>query len=136
MEQSTENLIREQTSFIDDKAQLELWLIRNGYYICPGELRRDNTPLPCPHCKEKSTRQEQLIEAGRSWSSKSRHLDGLAQDYTLFKCNKDNRMEQISKEEYFVVGRFWESMNVKNVHNLKKGDDTNNTDVYHFERRI
>lgn len=136
MNKNTENLIKEQTSFIDDKAQLELWLIRQGFYICPGELRRDNTPLPCPHCKSMSTRQEQLIEAGRSWTKTSRHLDGLAQDYTIFKMNEQLEMVQASEEEYFTIGKFWESMNPKNIHNLRKGEDKENHDIYHFERRV
>lgn len=130
----TQELIRQQTKFMDDKAQLELWMIRQGYFICPGELRRSTDPLPCVACGRSQSRQEMLVAAGRSWTMNSRHLDGLAQDYTIFYQVADGSLKEISSEEYVVIGRYWEKLSPENIHSLKKGDD--DKDRYHFERRV
>lgn len=130
----TQELIRQQTKFIDDKAQLELWMIRRGWFICPGELRRSNDQLPCVVCAQPQSRQEMLVAAGRSWTLNSRHHDGLAQDYTLFYQVADGTLQEITSEEYVLIGRYWEKLSPENIHSLKKGDD--DKDRYHFERRV
>jgi hypothetical protein len=130
----TQDLIKNQTLFMGDFSKLISYLISNGYYICPGELRRSNDKLPCIECGKEQSRQEMLINAGRSWTQNSRHLDGLAIDLTLFKIDEDNKLVQITQEEYEEIGRYWEGLSVENIHGLKKGDD--GKDVYHFERRV
>ena len=131
---TTEQLVKEQSEFMDDLAQLSVYITKQSIYKCPGELRRSNDKLPCPHCGELSTRQEQLVAAGRSWTLQSMHLDGLAIDMTLFKYDEDGAFVQISTEEYVEIGRYWELLSDKNEHSLKRGDD--NRDIYHFGRRI
>ena len=77
-----------------------------------------------------------LVAAGRSWTLTSRHLDGLAQDLNIFKMDDEGKLVQIDEEEYMEIGKYWEELHPENIHNLKKGNDTNNHDIYHFERYI
>jgi hypothetical protein len=130
-------LIKAQNVFMKCQGMLVDQIInKRKYFISPGEMRRWNDPLPCPHCGVKSTRQEQLVEAGLSWTFESRHLDGLAWDTTIFKWDADkNKFVEISGSEYLELGVYWEGLNVHNVHGLYRGQPAKEKDLGHFEYR-
>ena len=115
------SLIPEQWAFLQDVGRLIEEIGFTGFYASIGDAYR---------CREY---QDILIAKGVSWTYNSRHLSRLAVDINIF-TSIDPTVYATASEVIPTVGRFWESLNEKNIHSLRKGDD--DKDLFHFERKI
>lgn len=115
------SLIPEQWKFLQDVGQLIEEIRLNGFIGTIGDAYR---------CREY---QDILIAKGVSWTYNSRHLSRLAIDINLF-TSGEPAVYATASEVIPTVGRFWESLDEKNIHSLRKGDD--GKDLFHFERKI
>jgi len=127
------SLVPEQHKFVMDLILLFNEIDKQGLFISPRELRRNNDPLPCIYCGGINTVQKMLVKKGVSWTFNSRHLNSLAIDIVIFK-KEDDSYKLINADDYKPFGDYWESLSKENIHSLRKGWDVK--DVYHFERRI
>jgi hypothetical protein len=113
------SLILEQWAFLKDVAKLIVYADMEGLTLTAGEMWRP------PEL------QQIYIASGRSWTANSRHLSRLAFDVNFF--NKDLTL-CTDHAIMLKTGEFWESLDPKNVHGLRKGPDEG--DLVHFERRV
>jgi hypothetical protein len=127
------SLVPEQHKFCLDLILLFNEIDKQGFFISPRELRRNNDPLPCIHCGGINTVQEMLVKKGVSWTLNSRHLNSLAIDVVIFTQVGDS-YNLIDTDEYKQFGDYWESLSLENIHSLRKGWD--GKDAYHFERKV
>jgi hypothetical protein len=114
------SLINEQWEFLQDVAQLIVFIAKCNFVGTIGDAYR---------CREY---QDMLVAKGVSWTYNSRHLSRLAIDINIFL--NETPFVFAGVDAVIPVGRFWESLNEKNIHSLRRGDD--GKDLFHFERKV
>lgn len=118
-------LFDEQSAFASDVSRLINWALANRYTLSFGEVWR--TP----------EQQAIYVKTGRSKTLKSKHLDRLAVDFNF----RDSTGKLLcTVEDHAPIGRYWESLSVKNRWGGNFDKDWNTSDNFkdapHFERVV
>ena len=119
------SLFDEQSAFSADVARLITWVLAQGYKVSFGEAWRT------------AEQQAIYVKTGRSKTLKSKHLERLAVDLN-FKSKTGKML--CSVEDHAEIGRYWESLSIKNRWGGNFDKDWSKSDNFkdapHFERVV
>ena len=122
------SLVLAQHEFLQDVAELIRYATSKGFLVTGGELYRT------------AEMQKLYVQAGRSKTMRSQHLQRLAIDLNFFKKQPDGSLKLIqTRDELKELGDFWEKLRASNRwggswRGLVEKGKSSFVDCPHFER--